>query len=77
MGGLDAIAFTGGIGENSAEVRAFVMQKLAFLGMVPSSKPAPRGEICCITAPESKVAAWVIPANEELGIARLTASAIM
>lgn len=76
MGGLDAIAFTGGIGENSAEVRDFVMKKLAFLGMVPSSGKIVRGEICCITAPESKVAAWVIPANEELGIARLTAGAI-
>lgn len=70
MGGLDAVAFTGGIGENSQMVRDYVMNKLAFLGMNKNDAEVKRGEITRLTTEDSKVAAWVIPANEELGIAR-------
>ena len=75
MGGIDAICFTGGIGENSETVRSRVMEKLAFLGIIKGEKPR-RGEISCITAHGSKVSVWVVPANEELGVARKTFSAI-
>lgn len=73
MGGLDAIAFTGGIGENSAVVRQKVLGRLAFLG-VCQGKSAKKGEISCISSEESRVRAYVIPANEELGVARKTAN---
>lgn len=71
MGGIDAIAFTGGIGENSAYVRNFVMNKLAFLGIKPL-EDQPLNGIRKITDAASKVSVFVIPANEELGIARKT-----
>ena len=70
MGGLDAVAFTGGIGENSALVRDYVLDKLAFLGMNKNPAEIRRGEIARLTDDKSRVSAWVIPANEELGIAR-------
>ena len=73
MGGLDAIAFTGGIGENSTVVRQKVLGRLAFLG-VCQGKSAKKGEISCISSEESRVRAYVIPANEELGVARKTAN---
>lgn len=75
MGGLDAICFTGGIGENSETVRNAVMERLAFLGIKNGGEAAKKGEICRITAPDSKVSVWVIPANEELGVARKTFAA--
>ena len=71
MGGLDAVAFTGGIGENSALVRGKVLERLAFLGFELQGT-AKSGEISCLTKPGSAVRAYVIPANEELGIARKT-----
>lgn len=70
MGGIDAIAFTGGIGENSANVRNAVMERLKFFGIQAAPQRFRQGEICRITADESKVGVYVIPANEELGIAR-------
>ena len=76
MGGLDAICFTGGIGENSATVRNAVLEKLAFLGIERAVDSPVKGEISCITTPKSKVRVWVIPANEELGVARKTYAAI-
>ena len=71
MGGLDAVAFTGGIGENSETVRNYVAEKLSFLG-VSLSADAPKAGVRKITTDESKVALFVIPANEELGVARKT-----
>ena len=56
MGGIDAIAFTGGIGENSELLRSRVLERLAFLG-------------------DLKI--LVIPANEELGVARETYNAVL
>ena len=74
MGGLDAIIFTAGIGENDAEGRADVLKGLEFLGVkLDAEKNAKvRGVEAEISAPDSKVKVWVIPTNEELAIARDT-----
>jgi acetate kinase len=71
LGGLDAIVFTAGIGENSVPVREAVCRSAAWLGVEPdpaaNAAGGPR-----ISTPDSRVAAWVIPTNEELMIARHT-----
>jgi acetate kinase len=71
LGGLDAIAFTAGIGENAAVIRSRVCADAAWLGIEldPDANVAggPR-----ISTAHSTVAAWVIPTNEELMIARHT-----
>ena len=73
MGGVDAIVFTGGIGENSGKYRAAVCEKLAFLGItLDAEKNKVRGEEIDITTENSKVKVFVIPTNEELVIARDT-----
>ena len=74
MGGLDAIIFTAGIGENDGEGRAEVLEGLEFLGVkLDAEKNAKvRGVEAEISAPDSKVKVWVIPTNEELAIARDT-----
>lgn len=73
MGGVDAIVFTGGIGENEARIRKYVCEKLGFLGFeLDESKNALRGQEVDITTDGSKVQVWVIPTNEELLIARDT-----
>jgi acetate kinase len=71
--GVDAIVFTAGIGENPAEIRQRICEASHWLGVAldPDANAA-RGPR--ISAPESKVSVWVIPANEELMIARHTAS---
>lgn len=69
LGGVDAIAFTGGIGENSAFIRNRALAQFSFLGISLDPNP-PKEGIRCITAPHSRVKVFVIPANEELGIAR-------
>ena len=71
--GIDAIAFTGGIGENSVRVRREVCSCLSFMGLRLDEKmnESPEGE-ARITEPGSPVQAWVIPANEELVVARET-----
>jgi len=72
LGGLDALVFTAGIGENSAEVRRRICESSAWLGVrldhQANDAARPR-----ITVPGSPVSAWVIPTNEELMIARHTA----
>ena len=73
LGGLDAIAFTGGVGERSAEVRAFAADGLGFLGigLDPVANGAATGEgEAAIGASGCPVSAFVIPAREELEIAR-------
>lgn len=73
MGGVDAIVFTAGIGENSATTRQMVTEGLEFLGVkMDCSKNNFRGEERVISAPDSKVKVIVIPTNEELVIARDT-----
>ncbi len=72
LGGADAIVFTGGIGENSAAIRAAVCRNLEELGIVLDSQQneRARGE-AKVHAPESRVQVWTLPTNEELIVARL------
>jgi acetate kinase len=73
MGGVDAIVFTAGIGENSPELRAEVLEGMEFLGAIlDPEKNKVRGKEQLISKPESRVKALVIPTNEELVIARDT-----
>ena len=73
MGGVDAIIFTGGIGENNPQYRTRVADKLAFLGItINEEKNALRGKEIDISTPDSKVKVFVIPTNEELMIAKDT-----
>jgi acetate kinase len=75
LGGLDALVFTGGIGENSAEVRGLVLARLGFLGLAEDPEAnaqhgrATGGRI----SPHGPVLALVVPTDEELMIARDTA----
>ena len=73
MGGVDAVVFTGGIGENNPQYRTRVAEKLGFLGTtIDEEKNAIRGEEIDISTPDSKVKLLVIPTNEELMIAKDT-----
>jgi acetate kinase len=71
LGGLDAVVFTGGIGENSAVIRERVCHDFGWLGLELDLQANRAGE-SCISGLGSRVAAWVIPTNEELMIARHT-----
>ncbi len=71
LGGLDAIVFTGGIGENSVEIRARVCRDAAWLSVALDDK-ANRNGGPRISSGKSKTAAFAIPTNEELMIARHT-----
>lgn len=71
LGGLDALVFTGGIGENAAAIRARVCRSASWLGIDFDEAANARGADC-ISRPESRVSAWVIPTNEELMIAKHT-----
>jgi len=76
MGGLDAIVFTAGVGENDRGVREKVLSGLEFLGVdvdFDYNRNCPRGEEVCLTKPESKVKVFVIPTDEERVIAEDTA----
>jgi acetate kinase len=71
LGGLDAFVFTAGIGENSPLIRGRIGDRLAWLGIsVDSTANAAHATI--ISSPESRVAVYVIPTDEELMIARHT-----
>ena len=73
MNGVDAIAFTGGIGENDAGLREYVCENLGYLGVkLDKEQNAKRGSETRISTEDSKVAVYVIPTNEELAIARDT-----
>jgi acetate kinase len=74
MNGLDAVLFTGGIGENAFDVRARVCEDMEFFGIKLDAKANDglRGKLAKISAPDSKVEVWVVPTNEELLIARDT-----
>jgi acetate kinase len=75
LGGLDAIVFTAGIGEKAAPIRERACAAATWLG-VELDAPANAANGPLISTPQSKVAAWVIPTNEELMIARHTFAAI-
>ena len=73
IGGADAIIMTGGIGENSSEVRERILKRLGALGIKVDKKAnAKRGETIVISTKDSKIPVVVIPTNEELMIARDT-----
>jgi acetate kinase len=74
--GLDGIVFTGGIGEHSPQVRAMIAARLAWTGLVLDPTLNARASEGRISAQDSKVAAWVIPADEERIIARHTLKAL-
>jgi acetate kinase len=69
MDGLDAIVFTAGVGENAVTIRERVCRDAAWLGLDldAAASAVSRDRI---SAPTSRVSAWVIPTNEELMIAR-------
>ena len=70
LGGVDAIAFTGGMGLNDADLRLRVVKKLSFLNAVLDDDANLPGREGLISAPESGVALWVLETNEELMVAR-------
>lgn len=74
MNGLDAVIFTGGIGENAFEVREGVCTNMDVLGIKIDTElnQTVRGKLCKISTEDSKVEVWVVPTNEELLIARDT-----
>ncbi len=73
MGGVDAVVFTGGIGENNPQYRTRIAENIKFLGTdIDEEKNHIRGEEVEISVPGSKVRMFVIPTNEELVIARDT-----
>ena len=76
MGGLDAVVFAGGIGQGSAEVRALALQGLGCMGITLDEQRNrdARGfdEVCRISTDDSKVAALVVPTDEERMMARET-----
>ncbi len=73
LGGAELIAFTGGIGENSATIRQQVCSNLEELGIAldPKRNATARGE-SCISRQDSRIAVWIVPTNEELIVARQT-----
>ncbi|MFA5404781.1 MAG: acetate kinase [Ignavibacteria bacterium] len=78
MGGLDALIFTAGIGENDPETRYEACKGLEFMGLYldEEKNSTLKGELAEISLPESKIKVYVIPTNEELMIARDTKSII-
>ena len=73
MNGVDAIAFTAGVGENDVAVRAEICKYFGYLGVtIDPEKNKVHGEEQIISTPDSKVAVLVVPTNEELMIARDT-----
>ena len=77
LGGVDAIVFTAGVGENDQGIRAQVLHGLEYLGVdtdFDKNLNAPRGEEVEISKPGSRVKVFVIPTDEEMVIARDTAA---
>ena len=73
MNGIDAIVFTGGVGENQINIRKGICKQLEFMGVeIDENANNIRGEEKLISKPTSKVKIYVIPTNEELMIAKET-----
>ncbi|MCR4727673.1 MAG: acetate kinase [Lachnospiraceae bacterium] len=73
MNGVDVIAYTAGVGENTSLVRKMVGEYLTYLGTnVDPEKNKIRGEIVVLSDPGSKVVTMIVPTNEELAICRET-----
>lgn len=79
LGGLDVLAFSGGIGEHDAVLRAQVCERLAWLGIVMDpqfNQQATGNKVLAIHRPESRVQVWVIPTDEGSVAAREAASVL-
>ncbi|WP_298034631.1 acetate/propionate family kinase [uncultured Dysosmobacter sp.] len=77
MGGVDAIIFTAGVGENDKAIRSMVCQGLEYMGVkLDETANNTRGKETVISAADSKVKVLLIPTNEELMIAQDTASIV-
>jgi acetate kinase len=73
LGGCDVLAFTGGIGENGAAIRAAVCRNLAWAGIeLDPQRNQVRGQETRISKDESRAQIWIVPTNEELVVARQT-----
>ncbi len=75
LGHVDAISFTAGLGENDTHIREMILQKLEEplgLSIDYELNSKIRGKECLISKPDSKVAVWIVPTNEEVVIARDT-----
>ena len=73
MGGMDAIIFTGGIGENQIRIREGICKNLEFMGVkIDTDRNNVRGEEAELSSDDSKVKVYLVPTNEELMIARET-----
>ena len=75
LGGLDAIVFTAGIGENAPEIRRRACARLGWLGVELDDAANASGGLC-ISRSTSRVAVWVIPTDEEAMIARHTLATV-
>ena len=71
LGGLDALVFTGGIGEHAADIRARVCRDAGWLG-IALDETANKAAGPCISAADSAASAWVVPTDENLMVARHT-----
>ena len=78
MGGVDAIVFTAGVGENNPALRSQIVEGLAYMGVAPlnETENAKRGDEADVSGDGSKVRVLVIPTNEELMIAMDTAEIV-
>ena len=79
IGGLDALVFTGGIGENGTAIREAVCRNLAWAGIVldpQRNRTAVRNQETKISSDSSRTAIWILPTNEELIVARQTQAAL-
>ena len=77
MGGVDAIAFTAGIGENNPYVRNLAMSDMEYMGItIDQEANKVMGDEKLISTPDSKVKVFVVPTNEELAIARETVALV-
>ena len=78
MNGVDVICFTAGVGENDGRVRELVMENLGYLGIKLNAElnAKVRGVEVEISTPDSKVACYIVPTNEELAICRETVALI-
>ena len=78
MGGLDAITFTAGVGENDADLRADVIGRLEPFGVKINQElnAARSKEPRILSTADSRVAVLVVPTNEELAIARQAMSLV-
>jgi acetate kinase len=80
MGGAEAVVFTGGIGENSPEIRAAICDRLEWMGLEldrGANEQTKGGRESRITREGARLAAWVIPTDEELLIARDTVRVVV